>query len=398
MGIIKHDRWTESEVSSLPSGEQNYLERKSGALLDDKDFEKDIAKTISALANSGGGYLILGQADDCSFDGVPEMKGRTPIREWLEQKLPHLVTYPLQDLRVHRVEADNTTKIPSNRAVIVIEIGDSNLAPHQSGKDSLYYYRVGGHSIPAPHFYLETLRGRARFPGPRVVRAWFDTVINPLLLDLGSQHDLLRKRSWKFDRLTQSISGVRPLGDRRIAPYWVRENQDQLFEIYSDIATAFNNRGSAYTLFHERVVFFFRTIRESQALIHIFQICTTSDSLKAIRDMAKESYMQGLSDDDFLKRLCSGPVDVFLDRLAGHVVNMIPELEETHSDSLFWNTQGEKFLQMLRSSEAGYCESRVKEASEVLLNEGLTLIGLLTETRRQLSQQQGVPYIKLTGS
>ena len=166
MGITKRDHWTESEVLLLPSGEIDCVERKAGALLGDPSFEKDMAKVTSALANSGRGYLILGQRDDHSFDGLPENHGRTPIREWLEQKLPFLVSYPLQDFRAHEVKREASTTIPANRTVIVIEFGNSNLAPHQSVKDNLYYYRVGGHSKPAP-FYLETLRGRSRPQEPR---------------------------------------------------------------------------------------------------------------------------------------------------------------------------------------------------------------------------------------
>src|SRR5438128_10061717 len=122
MGITKRDRWTESEALLLPSGEHDFLERKAGALLNDKDFKRDMGKAISALANSGGGYLVFGQRDDYTFDGLPEKKGRTRIREWLEQTLPYLVAYPLQDFRVHEVEPDAATSIPAGTTVLVIEV------------------------------------------------------------------------------------------------------------------------------------------------------------------------------------------------------------------------------------------------------------------------------------
>jgi hypothetical protein len=46
----------------------------------------------------------------------------------------------------------------------VIDVGDSAAAPHQSKRDHIYYYRVGGRSVPAPHFYLELLRQRLTHP------------------------------------------------------------------------------------------------------------------------------------------------------------------------------------------------------------------------------------------
>jgi hypothetical protein len=44
MSGIKRERWTEEQVIELPSGEHDYFDRKSGALLTDKDFRKDVVK------------------------------------------------------------------------------------------------------------------------------------------------------------------------------------------------------------------------------------------------------------------------------------------------------------------------------------------------------------------
>jgi Putative DNA-binding domain len=166
----RRDRWTEAEVAELPVGEHDYFDRKSGLLFqtDATRLLGTLAKALSAFSNSGGGHLILGVADDGSFDGVPRtFKGTVSTREWLEQKVPNLLTYPLADFRVHAVERDpKTSAIPVDRDVLVIDVGDSALAPHQclhDGGDAikyLYYMRQGGHSVPAPHFYVELLRQR----------------------------------------------------------------------------------------------------------------------------------------------------------------------------------------------------------------------------------------------
>jgi hypothetical protein len=164
------DRWTEADVAELPVGEHDYFDRKSGLLFqpDPTRLLGTVAKALSAFSNSGGGHLILGVADDGCFDGVPRtFKGRASTREWLEQKVPTLLAYPLADFRVHAVERDpKTSAIPVDRDVIVIDVGDSALAPHQCVHDGgdaikyLYYMRQGGHSVPAPHFYVELLRQR----------------------------------------------------------------------------------------------------------------------------------------------------------------------------------------------------------------------------------------------
>ncbi len=167
MNAVKRERWTEEDIDALPAGEHDYFERKSGRLFNDQgDLLGKLAKTVSALANSGGGHILLGVDDDGTPDGVPPTQGRAATRDWLEQKIPHLVEYPLADFRVHVVEPATLSRIPQGRRVIVIDIGDSALAPHQcahgggGAQKHTYYYRQAGRSEPAPHFYLELLRQR----------------------------------------------------------------------------------------------------------------------------------------------------------------------------------------------------------------------------------------------
>lgn len=177
MGYLK-ERWSEAGVLALPEGEHNYFERKSGGLWVDKgELQKKLAKALSAFANSGGGHIILGQKDDGSVDGVPEREGRTPVREWLEQKVPNLVAHPLESFRVHVAVPDDATTIPTGRSLVVIDVGDSRLAPHQATFPSdapQYYYRQGGKSVPAPHHYLEALRNRLTFAvlEPKLKAVW----------------------------------------------------------------------------------------------------------------------------------------------------------------------------------------------------------------------------------
>jgi Schlafen, AlbA_2 len=165
MSIVMKERWTEAEIAALPAGEHDYFDRKSGALLTTPDFRKDMGKALSAFANSGGGHLILGVKDDGTIDGVDKIKkGRVTTRDWLEQTIPNLLVFPLQQFRVHEVEPSSPSAIPADRVVIVVDVGDSTLAPHQAEDSKIYYFRQAGRSLPAPHFYLETLRNRLLSP------------------------------------------------------------------------------------------------------------------------------------------------------------------------------------------------------------------------------------------
>jgi Putative DNA-binding domain len=166
LNIVKRERWTEGDLNVLPAEEPDIFERKSGELFADQGkFLDTVGKALSAFANSGGGSLILGVKDDGTPDGLPALiGGRTAIRDWVEQKIPHLLDYTLEDFRVHTVIKSVPSRIPNGREVIVIDVGDSAVAPHQSKHDKIYYRRQGGRSERAPHFYLELLRQRQTNP------------------------------------------------------------------------------------------------------------------------------------------------------------------------------------------------------------------------------------------
>jgi hypothetical protein len=168
-------QWTETDVLALPGGEHDWFERKAGALYATNDRSKllgPLAKGESAFANTGGGSFIIGIEDDgVTFDGLPAMRGGTPMREWIEQMVPNLVAYPLQEFRVHEVVPDPAgSTIPAGQVVLVVDIGDSAAAPHQcdyassSSTKGIYYMRQGGHSVPAPHHYVELVRQRLTAP------------------------------------------------------------------------------------------------------------------------------------------------------------------------------------------------------------------------------------------
>ncbi len=161
----KRDRWTEDDVDGLASEEPDVFDRKSGLLYDDLNkLRSTLGKAVSAFANSGGGSLVLGVEDNGVPDGLPKQHGKTAMRDWIEQIVPTLVDYPLSDFRVHTVIPKTPSRIPVDKVVIVVDVGDSAMAPHQSKSDSLYYHREGGRSVPAKHFYLELLRQRLTNP------------------------------------------------------------------------------------------------------------------------------------------------------------------------------------------------------------------------------------------
>jgi hypothetical protein len=166
MPQLKSGIWSESELLNLPHGENDSFDRKSGSILSVQDFRTALAKQLSAFANSGGGHLFIGVRDDGTLDGVPIRRivsgGRDQdTREWLEQIIPPLLDYPLQGFSVDHFIPDAVAPVlPADKTVLVINIPDSPLAPHQCVHNRMYYCRQSGHSNPAPHNLIDLLRHR----------------------------------------------------------------------------------------------------------------------------------------------------------------------------------------------------------------------------------------------
>jgi len=168
--------WDEEYLLNLPVGEFDWFEVKGRQALDitlanvREDAVRGIlSKAISAFANSGGGALVLGMVSSGGRwrvnDGGVDLHMRKPnTREWLEDVVPNLVEFPLSSFNVYVVERRaDTSQIEDGRGIFIIDVPDSEQAPHQA-LDKKYYARVGGKSRPIGHRLVTDIFGRRRYP------------------------------------------------------------------------------------------------------------------------------------------------------------------------------------------------------------------------------------------
>ena len=185
--------WDEDYIYSLPLQECDDIEFKGSstfeiATADGKNKTRaDLAKGICALANSGGGMLVIGIKDPkkCKSGTLEVVDGGVPkvfaqsntTAEWLNATIPQLVDFELRGFIVHAVNSrENNSQIHQDKAIFVIEIPDSELAPHQSREDKKYYVRLGGNSLPATHRMVMDIVGRQKHPNLEVE---FGIVVEP---------------------------------------------------------------------------------------------------------------------------------------------------------------------------------------------------------------------------
>lgn len=151
---------TDELLKIVPETESNVWEFKAASIFDKSNFglfkKQKLGKVVSSFANSGGGYLLLGKRDgEEQFDPVPSDEGRSTMEDHLSLVISQSVIPHFRDFEIFRVPISGT-----NDSVLVVEFSDSPVAPHQSVADTNYFYRLPGHSVPAPHFHLELLRSR----------------------------------------------------------------------------------------------------------------------------------------------------------------------------------------------------------------------------------------------
>lgn len=172
-------KWTEKYILALPS-ESDSFERKGTHLLDitlstvkEAAVRQELAKQLSAFANTGGGAIIYGLTNDGEIDkgGVStRAKGNQPMKEWLEDIIPILTDYEITGVNALEIgPKGKRSRIEKGKALYVVEVPGSDRAPHQSNIDQKYYVRLGGKSRPASHRLIEDIRGRLKHPSLELV-------------------------------------------------------------------------------------------------------------------------------------------------------------------------------------------------------------------------------------
>lgn len=139
----------------VTAGEGEYVEFKRRVPADER-----IVKEVIALANTGGGKLLLGVGDDGSIPGV-----RDPGEERfvLERALDRHCEPPV-DYRIVLIRGQD------GRQVLVVDVPESAEKPHYlvENEERTAYVRVEDKSVEASRAVLEMMGEEERTEGVRV--------------------------------------------------------------------------------------------------------------------------------------------------------------------------------------------------------------------------------------
>ena len=133
--------------------------KSSGALGKQNNKTTEISKDISSLANSDGGIIIYGIAEDNNNHLPKEIDSidrKLFSNEWLEQIIQSKIRPRLNDFKIYPIDID------SNRVVYVVDVKKSNTA-HQA-EDKRYYKRFNFQSTAMYDYEVRDILNRTKNP------------------------------------------------------------------------------------------------------------------------------------------------------------------------------------------------------------------------------------------
>lgn len=143
--------------------ESIHLDYKDSRALNKKKVH-EIAKDVSAFANSDGGVIVYGIREDQHLpkeldEGVDH---NFFTREWLEEVISSNISPTIDGLRIAQIP------LSSERSAFIIQVPKSYRAPHQEQSSKRYYKRYNFKSQPMEDYEIQDIRSRSSVISPLV--------------------------------------------------------------------------------------------------------------------------------------------------------------------------------------------------------------------------------------
>jgi hypothetical protein len=217
---------------------------------------------------------------------------------------------------------------------------------------------------------------------PRIVRALFDSVINPLLHALPEEYELLEQRNWTWRFRPGSLELI------RVIPAYVDDLTRANLELFVELYPSAQKYLTAHDKGVERLVAACRDchaeIKASKTLHEIYGRVTSSSSLVEF-GIAEISGIFG-----------AYPQENHLDLLAEQVVNNTGSLPAYYPISRLWNKYRDDFMNVREDPAVHGTYAVVLRAGKEMQKTNLTLLTYLKDQRLHLSLKYGEPYAAMS--
>jgi len=216
--------------------------------------------------------------------------------------------------------------------------------------------------------------------GPNTVRAWFKTVINPLIEALENQESYLKSYNWSWDGYGRRLA-LQPIVrsiSRKFLP-----NFNHLVSFYPTLQTLSDRHGEALEFLHTKCEILFDALIQHPELIQKVQRIRTIASQNDIYDRRKERLYS------FLRRSEEDIIQITAD----NIINHIQSHYGMRVDYEFWEEYRNDFLPILNDTRITPLEKQTNEAGASLQALGTKLLNELESIRKNLSEGHDVPFV-----
>ncbi len=153
--VIKEDDIR--DLINIGAEESIILEFKSSGSLENNDKKKsEIAKDVSAFANSAGGVIIYGVNEkNHKAESLSPIDGNLYTKEWLEHVIQSRIQRKIEGLKIIPIRLNGKVQ----QSLYVVNIPESSLAPHMTS-DKKYYKRYNFESVQMEEYEIRNLYNR----------------------------------------------------------------------------------------------------------------------------------------------------------------------------------------------------------------------------------------------
>lgn len=377
--------WIEDDILALVKDraeESLTLEFKACGALLNKKWREELAKDVSAFANSAGGAIVYGiRENELTHEAEEIDEGYDPKqlnKETLQRVIDSRIHRRIEGIRYNVVDLATTRP---GKVLFVLHIPESKLAPHMA--DYKFFKRFEYESKPMEEYEIRERYGREKFPGKEVVEAWRDDAINPLITTLQTEKGLVTAQQWTWTRYSEVFNGFSKLFNERT----LSANTEQFISRHPEVGRLLKEHDAAFVLLNEKGKKLYDSFAKSPLIKEVFGLTSSNESLAHLKQENPTRFRS------------SSPTEIFaelfgtdweeqerLNSLAEWAIN---SKAETNMEPLiiFWRTHGHRFRQCVMYSD--YYFDTI-HARENLFRTIDSLLELLKNIRRELSERHNI--------
>ena len=213
---------------------------------------------------------------------------------------------------------------------------------------------------------------------PKIIRTWFDTVLNPLIEGLEIELLYLNKKNLTWRGFNNTFEMLKPLNN--FINYRYYANLEQCEYYYPKVSEIINDHDKYLSQLSESSYNLFHTLRNSKTFIDIYNK-QLEELIKNNSEITKDR-IEDLKENDNYRFI------------AEYIINNKEELDRTYVLSPIWNPNKGVFLNVLFSDEFRTLLNNKNTALDNFKNSVLKSINDLKDLIYELSFQSGEPIVQ----